>query len=109
MSGNGNFFDGHTTINQTRQQVENKNRTAYPVKNYRKSCRTCKDIGGEEFEQSIIKKTYKRSDLLTVPNTGFSKNKRQNSTLFNTLKPKASIDKEKAREKLNQAKGKIAP
>ena len=105
--GAGNFFDGHTTINQTRQRVETKDRTAYNIKDYRKMCRTCKDIGVEELEQTTTKKTYKRDVLLKVPNTGFSK--RQNTTLFSTLKPKASIDKGKAMEKLNQAKGKIAP
>ena len=72
-------------------------------------CGTCKDVGVEEFEQTTNAKTYKRDVLLNVPNTGFSKNKRPNTTLFNTLKPKASIDKGKAFERLNQAKGKIAP
>ena len=93
-------------MNLTRKAQD---RTAYNIKDYRKMCRTCKDIGVEELEQTTTKKTYKRDVLLKVPNTGFSKTKRHNTTIFSTIKPKASIDKEKAKEKLNQAKGKIAP
>ena len=64
---------------------------------------------GIDFEQIHVKKTYKRTNLLNVPNSGFSKIKKQNTTNGSILRPKASIDLDKAREKLNSAKGKIAP
>ena len=48
--------------------------------------------------------------MLNVPNSGFSKIKKTNTTIASVLRPAiASIDLNKAREKLNQAKGKIAP
>lgn len=87
-----------------------KERTAYNISDYRTACRTCKDMEVEEYEKINVKKTYKRGNLLNVPNTGLSKMKKTSTTASGTFKPvKPSIDLEKAREKLNAAKGKVAP
>lgn len=85
--------------------------TAYNISSYRTSCRTCKDMEVEEYDKYNAKKTYKRGSLLNVPNTGFSKiNKKSNTTFASTIKPtKPSIDIEKARKMLDEAKGKVAP
>ena len=65
----------------------------------------------EAYDLLNSKKGYKRGSLLNVPNTGFSKaNKKGNTTLTSTIKPaKPSMDIEKARKMLDEAKGKVAP
>ena len=99
-----------TAIIETSHRGNTKEKTAYNISDYRTACRTCKDMEVEEYEKLNVKKTYKRTNILSMPTSGFTKIKKQNSTIGNTMRPaKASIDLEKAREKLNAAKGKVAP
>ena len=108
--GHEEDLHNHTTIVETSQRGNTKERTAYNISDYRVSCRTCKDMEVEEYEKINVKKTYKRTNLLNVPNTGFSKIKRQNTSISTTFKPvKSSIDIQKAKEKLQSARGKVAP
>jgi len=61
----------------------------------------------EDFEK--VKKQYKRGSLLNVPNSKFTNaGKKNNTTFASTLKaPKPSMDIEKARQMVVEAKGKI--
>ena len=97
---------------ETSMRGNTKERTAYNISDYRTACRTCKDMEVEEYEKFNVKRKYERTtDLKNVPNTNFSKTtKRSNATIGSTIKPvKPSIDLKMAKEKLNMAKGKIAP
>ena len=68
----------------------------------------------EEYENLTVKKKYERTtNLRNVPNTNFLKSnntRKSYATISGTIKPvKPSIDLKMAKEKLNLAKGKIAP
>ena len=84
--------------------------TSYNISDYRTSCRTCKDMEVEAYETLGAKKTYKRGSLLNVPNNGYSKKASTASASGpSLLKPtKPSLDIPKARQMIEDAKGKIA-
>ena len=96
------------------QLRDTQDQTTYNISDYRHTCRTCKDMEVEAYELLSTKKTYKKGSLMNVPNIGFSKTAAKksafNTTSASVLKPvRPTIDKEKARKAIDEAKGKVAP
>ena len=88
--------------------IKGNEKTTYNISDYRTSCRTCKDMDVDEFDTLTSKKTYKKGSLMNVPNTGFTRVGSKLGSSIAMKKVKPSIDIDKARKLIADAKGKVA-